>query len=40
MICLGRNGTKNIKALGILKAHEFEKITNELLSKGKLSYVD
>lgn len=31
---------ENIKALGTLKAHEFEKTTNELLSKGKLSYVE
>lgn len=31
---------ENIKALGTLKAHEFEKITDELLSEGKLSYVE
>lgn len=31
---------ENIKALETLKAHEFEKITNELLSDGRLSYVE
>lgn len=28
------------KAMEMLKAHEFEKVTNDLLNSGKLSYVE